>query len=273
MRRISIASILIINLGLLSAALIGQVAGWSYTTTSVNATTGLPTQHPFIWEDGHFRDLGTLGGTYAVAGAFGGGDPPGGGAINNRGQVAGTSNLSGDANWHPYIWFDGTMTDLGTLGGANGEAYWINDNRDVVGQADIAGSRDHHAFLWRRGKMIDLGAAPGWPCSTALAVNIRGEVIINTGNCNQGDHHPSWSPQGDAIVFQRVAPDFSSSAIYIMKHDGTGCRKLLSLPNSSRSKYPRANQVQSRLRSAVTRSNPTQIETGGARPQWGVAPN
>jgi probable HAF family extracellular repeat protein len=78
------------------------------------------------------------------------------------------------------------MTDLGTLGGPNGEAYWINDNGDVVGRADIAGSSGHHAFLWRRGKMIDLGAAPGWPCSTAYAVNIRGEVIIDTGICGKG---------------------------------------------------------------------------------------
>ncbi len=158
----------------------GQIAGWSYTTTAANATTGLPTQHPFIWENGHFRDLGTLGGTSAIVGGFGGG-VPGGGAINNRSQVAGTSNLNGDANWHPYLWSDGRMTDLGTLGGPNGEAYWINNNGDVVGRADVAGGTAHRAFLWRRGKMLDLGAAPGWPCSTAVAVNVRAEVIIDTG--------------------------------------------------------------------------------------------
>ena len=60
----------------------------------------------------------------------------------------------------------------------------------------------------------------------------RSEVrqLTNNGNdyfAGPHDFHPSWSPQGDAIVFQRDAPDFSSSAIYIMKHDGTGCRKLL----------------------------------------------
>ena len=155
----------------------GQVAGWSYTNTAVNATTGLPTQHPFIWEDGHFRDLGTLGGTSAIVGGFGGG-VPGGGAINNRGQVAGTSNLSGDANWHPYLWSEGRMTDLGTLGGPNGEAYWINNNGDVVGRADVAGGNAHRAFLWRRGKMLYLGAAPGWPCSTAVG-----------RECSRGNHY------------------------------------------------------------------------------------
>src|SRR5205807_1586097 len=35
------------------------------------------------------------------------------------------------------------------------------------------------------------------------------------------DINASWSPEGDAIAFERDAPDFSSSAIYIMKLDGT----------------------------------------------------
>jgi Tol biopolymer transport system component len=106
----------------------------------------------------------------------------------------------------------------------------------------------------------------------------RNEVrqLTNNGNdyfAGAHDFHPSWSPQGDAIVFERDAPDFSSSAIYIMKQDGTGCRKLFTLPDASRLKSLRANQVQRRLRSALTQPNPTQIETGGALPQWGVASN
>jgi Tol biopolymer transport system component len=43
------------------------------------------------------------------------------------------------------------------------------------------------------------------------------------------DFHPSWSPQGDAIVFERDAPDFSSSGIFIMKAHSTGPTKLMSL--------------------------------------------
>ena len=106
----------------------------------------------------------------------------------------------------------------------------------------------------------------------------RSDVRQLTSNGNDyfagpHDFHPSWSPQGDSIVFERDAPDFSSSAIYIMKHDGTGCRKLFTLHNSPRSTYPRANQIQGRLRSAVILRSPTQIETGGALPQWGVAPD
>jgi Tol biopolymer transport system component len=87
------------------------------------------------------------------------------------------------------------------------------------------------------------------------------------------DFHPSWSPQADAIVFERHAPDLSSSAIYIMNVDGTSSRKLLTVPKSSRFDHSRANQIQSRMRSVIAKRNLTQIETGGALPQWGVASN
>ena len=62
-----------------------QVIGTSYTNSIPNPTTGMPTVDPFFWERGHMVDIGTLGGTY--------GTPLG---LNNRGQVAGTSNLEGD---------------------------------------------------------------------------------------------------------------------------------------------------------------------------------
>jgi probable HAF family extracellular repeat protein len=53
-------------------------------------------------------DLGTLGGTFS----FGVG-------INNRGWVAGFSTLPGDLNQHAFLWRNGKITDLGTLGGPN----------------------------------------------------------------------------------------------------------------------------------------------------------
>lgn len=53
-------------------------------------------------------DLGTLGGSSSSA--FG---------INDTGQVVGSSAIAGDAVQHAFLYSNGSMADLGTLGGAN----------------------------------------------------------------------------------------------------------------------------------------------------------
>ena len=57
-------------------------------------------------------DLGTLGGTFGLA--FG---------INDKGQVGGFANLPGDMAQHAFVYTNGVMTDLGTLGGPNSGSY------------------------------------------------------------------------------------------------------------------------------------------------------
>jgi probable HAF family extracellular repeat protein len=142
----------------------GEVTGISYTNSTPNATTGIPTFDPFLWSHGRMIDLGTLGGTMA-----------GPNAINSRGQVAGLSNLAGDQTAHPFLWDRGKLKDLGTLGGSYGEADGLNDEGAVVGFAYVADDSHVDAFLWENGKMKDLGN-PGCD-SSAAAINNRRQAV------------------------------------------------------------------------------------------------
>ena len=166
----------------------GQVVGESYTDSTPNPATGLPTLHPFFWENGRMIDVGTLGGAFGVADA-----------LNNLGQIVGGMDTAGDQKFHPFLWDRGSLTDLGTLGGDNGEALWISDRAEVIGEADLPGSQVHHAFLWKHGVMTDLGTPDGDPCSTAHHVNLKGQVVGQSGPCGVGGHAFLWENGGPVV--------------------------------------------------------------------------
>lgn len=150
----------------------GQIAGQSLINSTVNPSTGQPTQDPFLWQKGKMIDLGTLGGTL--------GFPTG---LNNRGQVIGQMNLGGDSNFHAFLWDRGSLTDLGTLGGDNAAASWINDSGEVLGISDMPGNLSWHAFIWKNGVMTDLGAPDGAPCSDPNVLNARGQAVGRVTDC------------------------------------------------------------------------------------------
>ncbi|PYV74247.1 MAG: hypothetical protein DMG96_20750, partial [Acidobacteria bacterium] len=128
----------------------GQVVGAS----AINTTSNPPT-HPFLWENGVMLDLGTLGGPDAF---------PGNGCANQRkGLVVEGSNTSSTPDPatglfpnHPFLWENGPMIDLGSLGG-NGAAVCANNRGQVIGGSSLAdnpgacseeiGGPGCHAFL------------------------------------------------------------------------------------------------------------------------------
>jgi probable HAF family extracellular repeat protein len=174
----------------------GQVAGWSLTDATVNPATGIPTQHPFLWENGRMRDLGTIGGTgvYQVNN------------LNNRGQIVGGMNLVGDQSFHPFLWDGDSLRDLGTFGGDFGSADWINEAGDVVGWALTAGNQASHAFLWRKGVLTDLGTVDGDPSSAAFVVNSGRQVVGATQDDNFAYVHAFLWERGSIADLNALIP-------------------------------------------------------------------
>ena len=153
----------------------GEVAGISFVNSTPNATTGIPTLDSFLWSHGKMQDLGTLGGTIVIPNA-----------MNNRGEVAGFSNIAGDQTGHAFLWDRDVLKDLGTLGGSFSTAFGLNDDEVVVGRADLP---DGHidAFLWEKGKIRDLG---NLGCaSNAWAINSRRQVVGATYLAGCGTIH------------------------------------------------------------------------------------
>jgi probable HAF family extracellular repeat protein len=171
------------------------IVGGSYTNSTPNASTGIPTIDPFRWKDGVMTDLGSLGGTMGFAQC-----------ANNRGQIIGLSTLAGDVLNHAFFWENGVMTDLGTLGGDNSETIWLNDAGMVVGSADLPGSVIHDAVFWKDGTIHDLGTVPGDACSRGRGLNSRGQVVGGSSDCHNFLHAFVWEEGGPMLDLNTLVP-------------------------------------------------------------------
>ena len=184
----------------------GQVAGFSYTNTTPNITTGLPTLDPFLWDkENGMQDVGTLGGTI--------GTPT---ALNNRGQVIGVSNLGGDQSSDPFLWEHGNLLDLytSTSGGNPLTADAINDAGEIVGQAAFPnGSSD--AYLWKKGVATDLGHLEGICGSRAWAINSKSQIAGISSACTGiGGRAFLWENGSMVDLNSLIPPDSSLKLLF-----------------------------------------------------------
>jgi probable HAF family extracellular repeat protein len=154
------------------------VVGWSFTNSTANAISGLPTQHAFVWDHGTMTDIPTLGGTGASSQC-----------ANNRGQVVGQSTLAGDVGCpdfcaqHVFSWEHGTVTDLGTLGGRFSQVDWLNNEDQAVGGSTTIDDESFHATVWKNNRIADLGTLDGDCFSIANSINDKGQIIGQSFSC------------------------------------------------------------------------------------------
>jgi probable HAF family extracellular repeat protein len=138
-----------------------------------------------VWQDGAWQRVEGVGyGGFAVARG-----------MNGLGQIVGAAPVdetAGDKIFHPFVWENGVMRDLGVLSDypcgnnpnkkcGDGWAVDLNSNGDIVGYSSGL-SQQGHAVLWpRAGAIRDLGLG------RAVAINETGEVAgdadwAGTGN-------------------------------------------------------------------------------------------
>lgn len=122
-----------------------------------------------LWDGEAVINLGSLEGGYTAPAA-----------INNLRQVVGRSQLDHGWDDHAFLWENGKMIDLGTLGGERSGANTILEDGTILGMATDSDGRER-AFIWRKGVMEDLNQwVPTWingDLRRAFASNDSGQLV------------------------------------------------------------------------------------------------
>ena len=181
------------------------------------------TQHAVVWDRGSIMDIGSPGLGGPNSEAYG---------VNERGQAAGGAETSTkDPNGEdfcgygtyliclPFVWQNGVMTPLPTLGGNNGEAGLVNNRGEIGGNAENATPDStcppggpqvlqEKPVVWKNGEVKELPTVHGDPDGWAFGINDNGQVVGATGICsplNQDtfvyilSRHPVLWDEGRAI--------------------------------------------------------------------------
>jgi probable HAF family extracellular repeat protein len=89
-------------------------------------------------------------------------------------SIVGSSTLTGEAETHAFVYENGAMRDLGTLGGTYSSAAAVNSQGIVVGKSTDASGRTV-AFIYDAGGMRPLLNMPG--AQSAVGISDRGAVV------------------------------------------------------------------------------------------------
>jgi len=177
----------------------GLIVGFS-ENGEVDPFTGVQSLHGVLWKHGRIFDLGTLKAGYESVAS----------AINDWGEAVGYANnaipdaksLAGmGSQTRAVAWWDGEIHDLGTLGGADAVALYVNDLGQIAGQSYTASSLPPpiphcgdfplslHAFIWENSKMTDLETLGG-TCAFTYALNNRGQIVGQANLKGDQESHP-----------------------------------------------------------------------------------
>ncbi len=151
----------------------------------------------------------TLGGTWSTAIA-----------INELGQVTGTSQISGDASSHGFIYHKGRITDIGNI-----YPYNINNLGQVVGHynTEIDGASTVRSFIYSKGTLTDLGTISSDPRAQSWAngINDFGEVVGSANTVYVGSQfHAYFYRDGVMEDIDTIGPDHEQSEAWVINNRG-----------------------------------------------------
>jgi probable HAF family extracellular repeat protein len=214
---------------------LGTLGGTSSNASGINNKgwvvgdanlAGDTTEHASLWRNGVITDLGTLGGLNSGIGY-----PA---RTDARGLITGNTQISTidplGENWGllffcspnggscqgyqnlvlGFLWQNGAMPPLPTLGGNNAVALGgVNNRGQMVGYAENS-TRDRNcappqvldweAVIWgpKRGEIHELPPFPGDSVGAAAGINDKGQVVGGSGVCG----FPSFGVLIHAVLWQ-----------------------------------------------------------------------